>query len=154
MHTIHYASSRREVWRWYWRAWAKPKGLWLFHLGIALMIATSLTLGNFRASRFAVTALITFLLCVVLLPLWPQVRFKSAVRSLTIDPLGIKTTIGKLSASKIWADISTVEDRGEDIIIVGRNRNAFIIPMRAFTGGTNRQEFLNDAQRWHSQSAA
>jgi hypothetical protein len=154
MHTIHYASSRREIWRWYWRSWAKPNGLWLFHVLIAVLIAISVTLRDFSAKRFAVVGAVAFVLCVVLLSLWPQLKFKPAVRSLTIDPLGIKTTIGKLSASRTWAEISTIEDRGEDILFFGRNRNAFIIPIRAFIDVTNRREFLNDANRWHSQSAA
>jgi hypothetical protein len=36
MYTIKYSSSRQEVWRWYWRAWAKPNGLWLYHLIIGV----------------------------------------------------------------------------------------------------------------------
>jgi YcxB-like protein len=154
MHTVEYASSRREVWRWYWRAWAKPDGLWLFHVGIAIVIAASLSRGIFEARRFAVAAIFAFILCAALLPLWPQIRFKSARRSLTIDPSGIRTTIGKVSGSRAWAQISSVEDRGEEIIIAGRNRNAFIIPMRAFTTETNRQDFLRDAKRWHAERAA
>jgi len=158
MHTIQYASSRREIWRWYWRSWAKPNGLWLFHVAISIILAASFTgvgLGQpFVPSRFAAAFLVSMAFCLLLLPLWPQFRFKASTRTLTIDATGLNTSIGKQSASRKWSDVSSVVDNGEEIIVTGKNRNALIIPKRAFQTEAARQEFFRDATTWHSQSAA
>jgi hypothetical protein len=158
MHTVQYASSRREVWRWYWRAWAKPTGLWLLQVAIGIILAalfTGVGLGQpFDASSFVKAFLVCVALCLVLLPLWPQIRFKPNMRSLTIDATGLKTTIGKRSGSWAWREVSAVTDSNEAIVILGKNRNAYIIPRRAFQDDAARQEFLRDATHWHQQSAA
>jgi hypothetical protein len=155
-HTIEYASARSEVWRWYWRAWAAPKGLWMYHVVIALSVSAVLQLGGWglNARRFFTAAVIIFILCVLLLPLYPQLRFKSTVRSLTIDPSGIKSTRGKQSLDCRWKDIAAIEDAGDAIVITraGANRNSFIIPRRAFTDDAGRTQFLRDARLWQQQS--
>jgi len=154
MHTIQYASSRKEVWRWYWRTWAKPSGLWLFHFTYSVLFAivyTSLTATHSEAADFVAAGLVAMITCLVMFPLWPQIKFKSSVRTLTIDTSGLSTTIGKLSATESWAEIGGIADNGEEIVIVGKNRNAFIIPKRAFQSEIDRQEFLKDAIIWHSR---
>src|SRR5690242_7710157 len=37
--TVEYQSKRGEVWRRYWRSWARPDGLWRFHALWGLMAA-------------------------------------------------------------------------------------------------------------------
>jgi hypothetical protein len=37
MRTVSYASTRGEIWRRYWRAWARPAGLWRVHAVLALV---------------------------------------------------------------------------------------------------------------------
>jgi hypothetical protein len=157
MHSIQYASSRSEVWRWYWRAWAKPNGLWLFHVAFGVLFAASFTFSAhepFNIIRFILIVVLVTVACMVLFPLWPQIRFKPSMRSLSIDPSGISTTIGKLSASRDWNEVNSIVDNNEEIVIVGKNRNAFIIPKRAFQSDAARQEFLRDATHWHQKSAA
>jgi hypothetical protein len=148
--TVQYSSTRAEVWRWYWRAWAKPAGLWRYHVLFGLAIAVGLAAGNgfgmFELRRFTVTAVLATLGCVVLLPLWPQIRFKSAQRSLTIDAEGWKTEIGKLSGARPWKQVRSIEDTGDTIAIVGTNRNALIVPTRAFPNTSARKEFLTAAR--------
>ena len=155
-HTIQYASARSEVWRWYWRAWAAPKGLWIYHVLIALSVPAVLQLGGWglNARQFITAAVMIFGLCVVLLPLYPQLRFKSTVRSLTIDPAGIKSTRGKQSLDYRWKDISTIQDADDTIVITraGANRNSFIIPRRAFNDDAARTQFLRDARHWHERT--
>lgn len=154
-HTIEYASSRREVWRAYWRAWAKPGGLWRFHvaLGIAAAIVVWLSdRGGHFDRRLPMTAAVATLLATALLPLWPQLRFKHALRSLTIDATGFTTTIGALSGTRSWKDVSSIEDTGEEILIVGTNQNAMIVPNRAFENEAARRAFVEDAKSWHRAS--
>src|ERR1700722_6144894 len=106
MHTVTYASKRIEVWRWYWRAWARPAGLWRFHVLFGLSFGVVITdfheRGTFDWGYFAVAATVGLLTAVILFPLWPQLRFKRAVRSLTINAEGLSTSIGKVSASRRW----------------------------------------------------
>ena len=157
-HTVEYASSRAEVWRTYWRSWTRPAGLWRFHVATALAIALMSSLLNreahFSLERFAATAAIVVLVCVVLFPLWLQLRFKSVTRSLTIDPLGFKTTIGSLSGTRLWKEVTSIEDTGEEILIFGKSGNAMVVPRRAFRDDAARTKFLNDAKTWNSINAA
>lgn len=153
-HTVEYASSREEVWRAYWRTWAKPAGLWRVHLAIALGIAAGSEIllhgSDWRAWRVAVTAAVAGLGCIVLFPLWPQLRFKSATRVLTIDKDGFKTTIGARSAERSWQEVAAVEDTRQEILIVVKTGNAMVVPRRAFSDPDTRRRFLDDARNWHS----
>jgi hypothetical protein len=158
MHTIQYSSSRQDIWRWYWRAWAKPNGLWLYHLVIAVscgvVFAVINTPEGFSFTIFAKLAILSFLACLVLLPLWPQIMFKSALRTLSISPDGLESSIGKQSGKRSWAQIKEIESIGNEIVIRGKNNNAFVIPMRAFNDETERLEFLHSAQTWHQSKGA
>ena len=153
-HTIEYASSRDEVWRAYWRSWARPAGLWRVHVTIALGIAAASELllhgSAWHVSSLAVTAALAGLACVMLFPLWPQLRFKSATRKLTIDKDGFKTTIGARSGERSWQEIAAVEDIGEEILIIVKTGNAMVVPRRAFANETERARFLDVARNWHS----
>lgn len=55
-------------------------------------------------------------------------------------------TIGKHSVQRSWADIDSVSEEGSHIIILGRNGNSFIVPLRAFASIEERQSFLRFAQ--------
>lgn len=109
MYTVHYASRRDEIWRWYWRAWRQPAGLWRYHVLFGVVFGFVFAAGRepdaFRLGRFlAVTATITAA-CVVLFPLWPQLRFKSALRTLSINEEGIQTTVGSMTSPRIFVVI-------------------------------------------------
>jgi hypothetical protein len=149
-HTLQYASSRAEIWRFYWRAWARPKGLWIHHVFIGLCVALlTASAQPFDMKTFGLRWAIATFACLALLPLWPQLRYKSAVRSLTVDTSGYQTTIGKRSGSGSWSEIDRIEDMGKDILMVGKNGNAMVIPERAFRSTEERAAFLNDAKSWH-----
>jgi hypothetical protein len=158
MHTVTYASKRIEVWRWYWRAWARPAGLWRFHVLFGLSFGVVITdfheRGTFDWGYFAVAATVGLLTAVILFPLWPQLRFKRAVRSLTINAEGLSTSIGKVSASRRWKDIRSIESPNGTVIITGNNKSAFIIPARAFRNDEERLDFFESARRWHADAIA
>jgi hypothetical protein len=157
VHEVSYTSSRAEVWRWYWRAWWRPLGLWRHHAGIALAIAIAWTArepaGPFDVIRFASAFGIAVALCLLLFPLWPQLRFKPQKRTLTIDASGFATQIGNLRGTRPWRLIRSVEDSADGIVLVGSNGNAMIVPNRAFPDPTAREAFLSDARRWHAGAA-
>jgi PHD/YefM family antitoxin component YafN of YafNO toxin-antitoxin module len=156
MYTVRYASTRGEIWRWYWRAWARPKGLWRYHVLISLLSAIAVTArekqNTFDAGHFILIFVVTMLGCVVLLPLWPQIRFKPSVRTLKIDEKGFETVIGRRSGARRWKEIRSVEESDGTIVITGNNNNAFIVPSRAFASEQERLEFYEAARRFHAGS--
>jgi hypothetical protein len=156
MYTIRYASSRREIWRWYWSAWARPRGLWRSHVLISLLSAIGTTAFEkqraFNADHFLLVFAVTMVGCLVLLPLWPQIRFKPAVRTLKIHEKGFETVIGRRSGARSWKEVRSVKEADGTIVITGVNKNAFIVPSRAFASETDRLEFYEAARRFHAGS--
>jgi hypothetical protein len=151
--TIRYSSSRQEVWRWYWRAWAKPRGLWRYHTLLALILAVAHAeargLSRFSTTAFLTTTAVAMLFCMLLFSLWPQIRFKRMERSLSVSPTGWSTQIGSLSAARSWNDVREIIEEGGAIVVVGTNQNALIIPSRAFADEGNRRRFLTSVRIWH-----
>ena len=107
---------------------------------------------SFDLGFFLIAAAVYTLGFMILLPLWPQIRFKSAVRSLTIDAQGLTTSIGRILASRLWRDVRSIEEKNDTILIIGNNQNAFIVPSRAFARDHERREFYEAARRWHAQA--
>ena len=155
MHQVSYTSTRDEVWRFYWRAWARPLGLWRLHVTISLLIATGWTLrhNSGHLTGFSAAFGVALALCIVFFSLWPQIRFKPETRMLTIDPKGWTTRIGDLQGSRTWATVRSVEDSPDAITLVSSNGNALIVPNRAFPNQVAREEFLHDARRWQATVA-
>jgi hypothetical protein len=154
--TVNYASRRSEVWRWYWRAWARPAGFWRVHVLLGFSCAFVFTLlrspKSFDFGLFLVAAALYTLTFIVFLPLWPQIRFKSAVRSLTINAQGLTTSIGKILGSRLWSEVRSIDQRDGAVVITGKNKNAFIVPSGAFTSELERREFYEAALRWCAEA--
>src|SRR6185437_15046532 len=97
IHTVCYASTRGEVWSWYWRAWRHD--LWRFHLTVFAVASLSvvIVLTSREPIRLADLLLVLAVgfLCVAWMPLYPMVMFKPQVRTLELDDQGLTTTIGK-----------------------------------------------------------
>jgi YcxB-like protein len=147
--TVQYRSSREEIWSWYWRAWRS--GLWRVHatwlacVSLAILVLrSSQGMPDFRDFVFAILAGAAW---IALLPLYPMLRFKTEVRTLTIDETGVSTIIGKRSGFRAWSEIESVQSEQGTIVITGRNRNAFIVPRRAFDTDREQKKFLSYAQQ-------
>jgi hypothetical protein len=151
--TIEYSTSRAEIWRWYWRAWARPQGLWRYHIFIAVCVFMVFYLFKHQgqdALRLATTGgLVALALVLALFPLWPQLRFKLELRTLSVDPLGISTKVGTWHAVIPWTEVGRITPVADEIFIEGKNGNAFIVPNRAFTAPQQRVEFLERVGQWH-----
>jgi hypothetical protein len=130
--TIRYFSSRREIWRWYWRAWAKPKGLWRYHAYIAVLLAALRAevqgLSHFRPTVFLAPTFAAMLGCMLFFSLWSQLRFKSAERTLSVSPTGWSTQIGNLSAARSWSEVREITEDGDTIVVERDNQNALTFP--------------------------
>ena len=147
--TIEYRSSRKEVWSWYWRTWRQS--LWKFHLLIFLAFAG----GCYAASDSVILSVVVALVPVSLLPLYPQLRFKSELRTLTAGEDGIDTTIGRKHCKVPWIDVAIVkEDDAGRLFIQRKNGNAFIIPPRAFDSDAERTAFGDLIRHYTSPDSA
>jgi hypothetical protein len=97
-------------------------------------------------------ALIVASLAILLLAVYPFLRFKRDERTLTISTTGIVTSIGNLTGDVPWVKISRVTPVGDCIYIMGKNGNSFAIPRRAFRSDTERAEFLQRATQWWNEA--
>lgn len=126
----------------------------LLGLMSAFFFAVVLKPGAFHLGYFLTVAVIVTVGCVAFFPLWPQLRFKSAVRTLTINAEGLVTAVGTVSGSRSWKEIRSIDESEGAIIITGINKNAFVVPERAFANNSQRQQFVEAARQWHSAAAA
>jgi hypothetical protein len=141
---VQYASTRREIWVWYWRVWRAR--LWKIHAVILVLTAVLMMMRVMRggpgvgADTFLIAGL--GLLVILWFILHPQILFKPQLRTLTLDERGIVTTIGSRSGQRRWAEISTLSEEPGAIVIQVRTGNAFIVPDRAFPTPAERRAFL------------
>jgi len=151
LHTLRYRSSRQEIWHWYWRAWTS--GLWRYPVVVGLLAAVLQAehrgFSHLSALSLIGTAVTGALVCMLFFALWPQIRFKPAERTLSVNPSGWTTAIGNLTGARTWNEIREIVEDSGMICIVGRGGNALVIPTRAFHTEADRQRFLADIRQWH-----
>jgi hypothetical protein len=153
-YSLSYRSSRSEVWRFYWAAWRAR--LWRVHLLVAAVLAFMLPdiLGVPPAISSYVVYFFGALPAVTLLfALWPQVMFKSKERTLLVGPDGWSTKIGNKSGSRRWAEIASVQEARDSVVITSTTGNALIVPARAFVNEAFKGQFVKDSQAWHRAHA-
>ena len=156
--TLSYRSSRAEIWRWYWVAWRRPRGLWRYHLALFALAAgaTLRLLGRTRTlgpGEWAIAAVVG-LVAIVWMPLWPEARFKLQERRLVLDQQGLATSIGSRSGETAWRDVASIETDMDTISINLANKSAYIIPSRAFSSSDERSRCLSMIRKWHSDAAS
>lgn len=153
-YSLSYRSSRPEVWRWYWIAWRAR--FWRVHLVVSAVLAVVLsdilrvrpTMNSLLLCFVAVLPVVTFLFA-----LWPQVMFKNEERTLLVGPDGWSTKIGNKSGSRTWAEIASVQETADSVVITTTTSNALIVPARAFADKALKAQFVRDSQAWHQGHA-
>ena len=146
---IRYTADRSDLWNAYWRTWRNSTrlnvmrvlifGLWFFVAWSQLKAWSVGPVGSVGGALAVAVAVI------LLLPLYPMLRFKHDERTLTITPSGIATTIGRKSGEVPWRKVARIEPGERSIYIFGKNGNSFAIPHRAFASESQRAEFLQHA---------
>jgi hypothetical protein len=126
----------------------------LIGLAVGFVLAHRGNSSQFSPERFAIAGLATMGTSIVLLSLWPQLRFKPQTRVLTLNTEGFATTIGTQSGQRRWRDIARVENHEGTILLVGKNGNAMIIPPRAFASDADRQSCLVSIRQWYQAATA
>lgn len=137
------------MWRWYWRSWRRT--LWKIHLllGLAAFYLAYAMLHADRAptpGSLAATALLA-LVPIAILILYPQLRFKPELRTLTADEEGLKTAIGRRTGTIPWSKIARIAEEDGYVILENRIGNALIIPPRAFESERVKAELLGLARQ-------
>ena len=153
MYLLQYSTTRSDVWRWYWRAWVKPAGLWRYHVIIGVTFAAVwVSLSNSSKVDpllFAIAAAVAIACCILVFPLWPQLKYKPQMRTLEVDDRGYKTKIGDIQGHRTWSEIREIERREDAVVITTRQGNALLIPTRAFESAQQRIQFITDVTQWH-----
>lgn len=152
--TLMYATTRRELATWYWRAWKER--LWKVHVAflVTLLAVAGPIAGHWPPLMADLTrAAVIGAAAMLFLFLFPQIKFKSEVRTLICDKTGIRTTIGKRSGSVSWQEIESIKGFDGTIVISRKNINAFLVPRRAFKSEQERAGVLSAIQAWMHQPA-
>jgi len=151
---LRYSSSRPEVWRFYWRAWRKS--LWLVHVFAALgigLVVSGMTNGSLRTGSWLTCALVAFPLVVAGFAAFPQIMFKPQERTLEVSLEGWSSKIGRLTGSRSWSEVASIDEEAEVVMIRGTNGNALVVPSRAFESPEHRRQFVSDVRMWHGSGS-
>ena len=149
---LRYSTTRSLIARWYWRSlWhnRRHQAIWL----VCVLMAFALGAGQ-RPDHPLLTGLIGSAVMIALLALGPLVLFKPQERVLRLGPDGIQTTIGTKSGEISWREVARVERDGDEVIVTGRNLNAFIVPVTAFASEAECREAVGQWQAWQRAAAS
>lgn len=141
--SITYASTRGEVWRFYWRLWRAR--LWKVHVTIFVVVAVIAYALLSAGDRSGVVAVLKVGIAGSILPifltLYPLMRFKPQVRRITLNEQGISTSIGARTGEIPWNDVVAVTAIANTLVIQRSNLNALVVPDRAFASPVDRTNF-------------
>ncbi|KQM85332.1 hypothetical protein ASE67_12970 [Sphingomonas sp. Leaf23] len=140
---IHYASTRAEVWRYYWRLWRQR--MWKAHLAVFVVLAT-LLFAHLSERDWPIAAGLTAAVLANCIPLvcfilYPMLRFNPEVRELSATADGLQTSIGRRHAAIPWCDIAAIESVDGTLVIRRSDFNGLIVPARAFASDEARLAF-------------
>ncbi|MBB3871175.1 MAG: YcxB family protein [Brevundimonas sp.] len=150
MPSVVYALRRDEIWHWYKKAWRRS--LWPFHAFLLVMPLGLICLlrREMDVASIVEGGMLGILACGVMIA-YPQMRYRSEVRTLILDERGVRGVRGKTDYFVEWAKIARVEQQDGYLVITERKLNAFIIPMRAFASEEEKAAFLDFAENRISQ---
>jgi hypothetical protein len=150
---LTYTSSRSTLAKWYWRSLRRSKRHRAFWL---LWVSTAFVAGYFISSAGGASqavaggcAVAASLVSIGLLALYPQLRFKSQTRTLTLLRSGIDTAIASREKHYFWSEVANITADGGFVIITFRNLSAFIVPPTAFASVAEQDECVVQCVEWH-----
>jgi membrane protein YdbS with pleckstrin-like domain len=147
--TIEYSISRQMLLRWYFRSLVRnPRHLisWAYIASIFVRVSESTRLSPSTA------AIATAAVAAIFLAIYPQLRYKPQVRTLTVLEDGISSTIKGRSEAYPWSKVAKIEKHDGGLTIGFRNVSAFIVPPSAFRSGAERDELLSQCRKWWEAS--
>jgi len=152
--TIHYSATPDDVGALYSYA---LRHSWRFRLTLAAYAAVPglvwlLGSGSSPKPIDAVVSAIVAAFVFFFIPLLAKWRTKTDLRTLSISPGGIDTSIGKLAGIVPWSKVYAIWDAGQHIFVLRKNLNGLAIPTRAFADPIQRAQFLTASQRFFAAS--
>jgi hypothetical protein len=93
---------------------------------------------------------VAFALAMLGFSLWPQLRFRSVVRTLHVNERGILSEVGGMQGSKSWSDMRGITARDDAVYLEAADGSALVVPERAFATPEQFQAFVNQVSRWYS----
>jgi hypothetical protein len=153
---LRYRSTRATIARWYWeslRRNSRHRRSWLIILACGFVATVVIANeGPGLSGRAVGEGVFVALILAVLLFLYPQLRFKPQERVLRLTKGGISTEInGKMEWFK-WADVVSINEGGEELILTFRNLNAFVVPISAFVSTAERSQCVAECRLWLNES--
>jgi len=152
---VKYKSSRKEIWSFYWHQWFYGELKWI-HARYFLLVALVVYFFKMKTIAWSVSAFlmafISGLASVIWMPIYPQIKFKPQIRTLSVSENGISTSIGKCSGYVAWSEVASVSQLNGNIYIVGVNGNGFVVPARAFSGVDEKNKFFDLCLQYSFQS--
>jgi len=137
--------------RWYWRSLRRNRRHQLLWLGLVILAFVLSASGKAHPVR---SGLLGSACAIVFLAAAPLVLFKPQERVLRVGPEGFQTTIGNRSGEVSWRDVASVERDGDQVIVTGKNLNAFIVPVSAFPDPAACTHTVAQWQEWLRASSA
>ncbi len=90
----------------------------------------------------------------IAVPILTLLFAKTQTRAFMINQSGIETTIGSQSGLIPWDKVDNIAVTDEQVIITGKNANAFVFPRQAFTDEQQRNEFVQLARQFHASATS
>jgi len=152
--TIHYSATPEDVGALYsyalrhsWR-FRVTLAAYAAFLGLIWLLASGGSPKPVDVTLSIIVAIVAF----VLIPLVTKWRTKTALRTLSISPGGIETSIGTVAGTVQWNKVHAIWDDGQHIFVLRKNLNGFAIPTRAFADKGQREQFLVESREFLAAS--
>ncbi len=151
--TLRYATSRGELWTWYWREWRQE--LWrrwlVYGVILAIVDLGAAQLSHPIGALDIVSASAVVLALFAFFAAYPQFSYKREERVIVFNAQGIDTRIGTKTAHRDWREIASVTDIGTHVVFtVAKSGNAFLVPARAFSDSKLRRFLLEHVASWRA----
>ena len=156
---VHYRLTRGDMRRGISSAWRRSGRFRAFLLIAAMFPAVAYMTVRFATTgavvaRDLVTAIVITGAFGFMMPLLMIARTKTGERVLSIDPNGIRTSIGRIRGEIPWSKVAGIEATDREVLIIGRMPNFFSVPFRAFEHEQDRLDFVRAARNyWESARA-
>jgi len=146
---LEYSSTRREVTKFYFWMWRRT--LWKVHAlcFVAAIVSVIAFSGKWSPAPLQIIYGLLIALGVILcLFLFPQIMFKPQVRTMVLDRQGLRTTIGRRTGNIEWSEIQSIEETSDTFVILGKSKNAFLVPRRALSSDEECAKALTAIRTW------
>jgi hypothetical protein len=154
--TVRYRSTRADIWRSYAHLWRHSTQMKVVHVltffVVLFAVRPWLPQAGIEGPAQTLAAAAVALVAVLGFVAYPQIRFASGERTVTIGSAGVTGTLGARSVEVPWAQVTRVTPGDGAVYIVGADLNHFVVPDRAFADAAARDAFIALATRLRAKA--